>query len=863
MHKFLIILFCLLSINTFSQSVSGSIKDKKGDVLPFATVWVSDLNKGTLANEDGQYAIQVPIGNHELVFRFLGHSPNSKKVTIEKSTDKIEVNVVLEEQSVSLAEVNVGGLKEDPAIGIMRRMISMAPFHMKEVDQYSAKAYVKGVGKITSISKMMNALVGKKIEKEAGIKVGSTYVLEGINQVNYQKPNKITEKVLSNRNNLPSVLRNADAPNLRVTQTNFYSPKIWGYLISPVSPNAFQFYKFAYIGSFIVNGQTISKIQITPKSTYQDLFEGVISVVEDTWSIYSFSLNFKNSSGQFRMQQQNSLFQGVWMPINYDVNINFDAMGFGATFRYITQIKEYIIKVNPVLVVKPNIIEERLNKSLAKEIDREKVKDPKTALSSEVTRNKLKKILRKVDKAEKMEFLEKSEEKEIFTSDYVFEVDSMASKHDESFWVAERQVPLTEAEVIGYKQADSLQFLDKAKLAKDSLRNLPVFRWTDLIGSRTYIYEKRNLGPRLRLSSFAGGFNPVDGYTIQRNVEFRQTFSLSNYYSINANIRYAFSRIAINGDLGYLRNFDENRQRFSLGVGSNVYQINATNPVSESYNKFYALLLNENYLKLYQKNFVNVGYEYQLSSKIRFSGFFEFRYRKGLSNHVDQGFFSNSTFFTSNVPMNNELGNTSFQDNNQFYARFNMRWQPLSSWRRFNQVRRLSNNEGPTINFQLENGFINQTFSKISLSASQTISLNRLGQLSYFINYAQFLSKPTSFLDYQHFKGNEMDVVSSDRRMFYTLPNYIFSTNSSHIRAHIHWEPRKLIISQINLLNLYGIREHVGYNYLKIYAPIFKQDFHEISYGVSGIAKIVSLDLVYPIGNWVPERLKLVFRLPF
>ena len=863
MFKYLIILFCFLSINTFSQTVSGSIKDKKGDPLPFATVWVSDINKGTLANEDGQYAVQVPIGNHELVFRFLGHSPYSKKVTIEKSTDKIEINVVLEEQAVSLAEVNVGGLKEDPAIGIMRRMISMAPFHTKEVDQYSAKAYVKGVGKITSISKMMNALVGKKMEKEAGIKVGSTYLLEGINQVNYQKPNKITEKVLSNRNNLPAVLRNADAPNLRVTQTNFYSPKIWGYLISPVSPNAFQFYKFAYIGSFIVNGQTISKIQITPKSTYQDLFEGVISVVEDTWSIYSFSLNFKNSSGQFRMQQQNSLFQGVWMPINYDVNINFDAMGFGATFRYITQIKEYKIKVNPVLVVKPNIIEERLNKSLAKEIDREKVKDPKSALSSEVTRNKLKKILRQVDKTEKIEFLEKSEEKEIFTSDYVFEVDSMASKHDESFWVSERQVPLTEAEVIGYKQADSLQLLDRNKLTKDSLRNLPVFRWTDLIRARTYLYEKRNLGPSLRLSSLSGGFNPVDGYVIQRNIEFRHTFSLSNFYSINANFRYALARKAFNGDLGYTRNFDENRRRLILGAGSNVYQINATSPVSDVYNKFYALLLNENYLKLYQKNFLNVGYEYQVSSKIRFSGFFEFRYRKGLSNHVDQGLFSNSTFFASNTPMNNEFGNTSFQDNNQFYARFNMRWQPLSSWRRFNQVRRLSNNEGPTFNLQMENGFIDQPFSKISISANQTISLNRLGRLSYFINYSQFLEKPASFLDYQHFKGNEMDVVSNDRRMFYALPNYLFSTSSSHIRAHIHWEPRKLFFSQINLLNLYGIREHVGYNYLKIYAPIYKQDYHEISYGISGIAKIISMDLVYPMGNWVPERLKLVFRLPF
>jgi hypothetical protein len=42
---------------------------------------------------------------------------------------------------------------------------------------FTAKGYVKGAGKITSISKVMNALVGKKMEKEAGIKVGSTYVL--------------------------------------------------------------------------------------------------------------------------------------------------------------------------------------------------------------------------------------------------------------------------------------------------------------------------------------------------------------------------------------------------------------------------------------------------------------------------------------------------------------------------------------------------------------------------------------------------------------------------------------------------------------------------------------------------------------
>ena len=593
----LILFFSLVSIHTFSQTVSGFVKDKKGDALPFATVWVSDLNKGTLANEDGKYAVQVPIGNHELVFRFLGHSPYSKKVNIEKSTDKIEINVVLEEQAVSLAEVNVGGLKEDPAIGIMRRMISMAPFHTKEVDQYSAKAYVKGVGKITSISKMMNALVGKKMEKEAGIKVGSTYLLEGINQVNYQKPNKITEKVLSNRNNLPAVLRNADAPNLRVTQTNFYSPKIWGYLISPVAPNAFQFYKFAYIGSFTVNGQTISKIQITPKSSYQDLFEGVISVVEDTWSIYSFSLNFKNSSGLFRMQQQNSLFQGVWMPINYDVNINFDAMGFGATFRYITQVKEYSIKVNPAFVVKPTIIEERLHKDWAKEINKEKIASPKLALGKELTRKKLKKVLKEIEKQEKKEV--KSEE---FSSDYTITVDSSASLKKEDYWEAERQVPLTEAEVKGYKEADSLSVQDEKKRLKDSVNSLPRFRFGDIVNPRTYSYGQKGLGARLTLSGMQSGYNAVDGYHLGRGLDYRFTNKLSDYWETGFNVRYAFSRKAWNGSVNLVRNWDENRQRIDLSGGSTTQQINSTEPISDNINRFYALF-SQNYLRLYQKDF--------------------------------------------------------------------------------------------------------------------------------------------------------------------------------------------------------------------------------------------------------------------
>ena len=813
--------------------------------MPFATIWVNDLNRGTLANEEGKYAITLPKGEHEVVFRFLGHTPKSHTVTI---SGDLSLDVVLTEEAITLQDVNVGGLKEDPAIGMMRRMISMAPFHLKEIDRYSAKGYVKGAGKITSISKVMNALVGKKMEKEAGIKVGSTYVLEGINQITYTKPNKIEEKVVSNRNNLPSVIKNSGAPNLRITQTNFYQPKVWGSLISPISASAFSYYTFAYLGSFQLNGQTVSKIQVRPKSVSSDLFEGTLSIVEDTWSIYSFSLAFRNSQGYYTFQQQNALFQGVWMPINYDVNVNFEAMGFGATFRYITQVKEYSIKVNPAFVVKPTIIEERLHKDWAKEINKEKISTPKLALSSDITRKKLKKVLKELDKEEKKEV------KEEFSSDYTFTVDSTASTKKEEFWEAERQVPLTEAEVKGYKEADSLYVQDDKKRLKDSVNALPRFRYGDIFNARTYSYGQKGLGARLSVSGFQSGYNAVDGASLGRSVDYRFTYKLADYWGTGLNIQYAFSRKAWNGSVYAERNWDENRQRIRFSGGSSVLQINNTEPISSSVNLIYALFLSQNYLKLYQKDFIQASYSYQLNAKWNVSSTLEYRNRSSLVNHESNGFFFKERTFESN--------GDSFAANSQLLASIRLRFQPLASWRRFNGARRLSNELGPTFMLNMENAGGDYAYSRLSFQISQNISLANWGDLNYRISGAHFMNKPSILIDYQHFKGNEVNVVSGQTD-FLALPYYQLSNPNGYFKVILTWEPRKFILTQNAFLSLYGLKEKVGYTYLQTSISSQVINYQEISYGLTGIGKILGIDLVYPMGTVVPEKWKVLVRLPF
>lgn len=839
-----LLLLLLTCISLQAQTLSGTIRSNKGELMPFSSLWVTDLNKGTLANEEGKYAITLPQGEHEVVFRFLGHTPKAHKVTI---SGNLSLDVVLAEEAVTLQDVNVGGLKEDPAIGMMRRMISMAPFHLKEIERYSAKGYVKGAGKITSISKMMNALVGKKMEKEAGIKVGSTYVLEGINQITYSKPNKIEEKVLSNRNNLPAVLKNSGAPNLRITQTNFYLPKVWGSLISPIAPSAFSFYNFAYLGSFQLNGQTVSKIQVRPKSTSDDLFEGTLSIVEDTWSIYSFSLAFRNSQGYYTFQQQNALFQGVWMPVNYDVNINFNAMGFGATFRYITQVKEYSIKVNPAFVVKPTIIEERLHKNWAKEINKEKIASPKLALGKELTRKKLKKVLKELDK------VEKKEKKEEFSSDYTISVDSSVATRKEEYWEAERQVPLTDAEVKGYKEADSLSVQDEKKRLKDSVNALPRFRNSDIFLGRVYNYGQKGIGSRLTMSSFESGYNAVDGYQLRRGLTYRYTYKLSDYWETGFNVRYAFSRKAWNGSLNLVRNWDENRQRIELSGGSTTQQINSTEPISDNINRFYALF-SQNYLRLYQKDFIKALYGVQLDAKWNMNTVLEFRSRNSLVNHEETGFFFRERRFASNGP--------SFLSSKQVFGSIQFRYQPFATWRRYNGSRRLSNESGPTISGIYEQALGDDAYSKISFQISQRIPLANWGEFTYRITAAHFINKPSLMLDYQHFKGNEINVSSGDYS-FLALPYYTLSNPGGHLKAFLTWEPRKFILTQNGFLSLYGLKEKVGYSYLQTTFNSQTVHYQELTYGLTGIGKILGIDLVYPVGNVVPEKWKVLVRLPF
>lgn len=868
MKKYLIItiLFAFGFQVALAQRIQGIVKSNTGEVLPFATIWVENLNKGTIANENGQYQFSLGAGEHRVVFRYLGYEPKTILVKLTSGDTEKELNISLKEQVVTLQDVKVGGLKEDPAIGIIRRMISMAPYHLKELKSYSAKAYIKGSGKIKSLSKVLEWTVGKKMEKDAGIKVGSIYMLEGVNQLTYQKPNRIQERVISNRNNLPGPLRES-AVNLRVAQTNFYRPKVWGSLISPIAPNAFSFYNFSYLGSFKVNDQTISKIQVRPKVVSDDTFEGVLNVVEDTWSIYSFELRFKDANTNSTFRQQNAQFYGVWMPVQYEVKSNVDIMGIGASFDYVTQIKEYTIKVDPAFVVKPQIIEERLEKDLAKEIDQKKIRnvdEAKKAVSGEITRKKLKKALKQIEKEEKKENLDVKQS--IYESEYDFEVDSLAKAKPESFWEKERDIPLTEQEVKAYHEADSIYAAGAEKRRKDSINNLPRFKFLQLISGKTYDYSKKGIGVTFQISGLKYDFNAINGNILGYQLDWTNRFSSQNYQKWQLKLQWPSKPSTLYGALDFQRTFQNGRQIFGFQVSNELSQVNGNNPISNALNSFYTVLFNRNYARFYQKQSLGLNYRNRISPKILLLFEGEYRNRMAIENGYTQGLFKNNLFFRPNLIENKDLGQFSTSPDHQVFVKAGIRWQPQALLRRFNKSVYLSNSRGLIFQLDYGQGMVENPFKFLELSVTNRLDLNRLGTLNYQLKGKFFLQKPTNFIDFTHFNGNEINFISTNSTnefSYRVLPYYLYSTDGASIRGNFSWEPRKLLLSRVTPLYLYGIRESLHYNAIYLPNRVDSKYYQEISYRLNGIFGMFGLEVVRPIGNWIPEQTKVLISVPF
>ena len=275
---------------------------------------------------------------------------------------------------------------------------------------------------------------------------------------------------------------------------SFYEPAI-AEVVTPLSPKAFSYYKFEYLGSFKDNQYEISKIKVIPRSRGDNVFEGVIFIVEDWWSIHSLDMRVVKLGIKAQVKQiYNPIDDKAWLPISIQYRADGKIFGFDFEFNYQATLKDYKIKLNPALVVpEMKLIDEKIQKEEAKKIEKKYSKkdqqlQERLASGKEVTNKELRQMIKEYEKEEQKQ----TKEPEVI-SESTFKIDSSAYKKDSTFWAEIRPVALSKQEERGYKIRDSMSVVEKQREEGDTLRSKKGkkgFQVTDLLVGDSYRVSK-------------------------------------------------------------------------------------------------------------------------------------------------------------------------------------------------------------------------------------------------------------------------------------------------------------------------------------------------------------------------------------
>lgn len=105
MNRFLFIVLSLLCANSYAQNVvKGKVLEQSTQTaIPYATVYLPELETGTVTDEKGEFSLELSKGTHKLIFSYIGFQsqplnisvPSEDYITIELLKSAMEMEEVI------------------------------------------------------------------------------------------------------------------------------------------------------------------------------------------------------------------------------------------------------------------------------------------------------------------------------------------------------------------------------------------------------------------------------------------------------------------------------------------------------------------------------------------------------------------------------------------------------------------------------------------------------------------------------------------------------------------------------------------------------------------------------------------------
>ncbi len=857
----------------FPQVLKGTVKDTDGNPIPYATIYFREIRQGTVANSKGDYEIRIPEGKYTVIYQSLGYSPEERIVTITRST--FTLNITLQIQYYQIPEIRITASGEDPAYGIMRKVIGLAPYHLNQISYYKAEVYLKGTLVVNRIPRLLQQSIKAEARNRKGsgvnsniIKEGETYLMESFNEIEFTAPDRYVQRVISSQSTFPE--QNDQISPMDFIQASFYQPVIAGMAISPLSPNAFSHYRFKYDGVSVQGDYYIDRIQVIQRRKSQQLFEGTIYVIEDLWCLHSIDLVNENIAGKIRIQQlYTPVKDDIWMPVSYKFDMNISIIGVRADAGYGSSIKYRDLMVNPELR-KPEP-----GKSVF--ANRKQIPVARPDSSTSRTREQIERILSKGelssrDMVKLSSLLEKESRNSMPDSirnslelkertTYIIEKD--AGKKDSAFWAEIRPIPLSENEMQSLKLAGKLnpvlmvekERVDTLKPAAGQIKQkrrtgypgkiLFGSTWSDTSG---FSFGFDGL---IRLKNI--NFNTVDGFIYGTGLNIGKRWRNSNSFNLYSDLRYAFSRETFMWRLNGQYRFNKMKQSSIYWQSGMISRdIGTAGGINPTLNSITSLFLKRNYLKLYDSRYVTAGFRQELVNGLYLDISSGFDNRKVLENTTDFAFIKSDREYTPNVPVNpylelpplSEIYN--LKDNQQISFKLAFQFTPMQKYRISNNSKIPAGSEYPTFSLtykHLINRFIQQDMiPEITLEHHDFLMLEiyQRKEIGAFNEYywrlrsgGYFNNKGITFFDFSHFNPQPFPLLINNYEDAFRLKVY-YSLSTPHLFAELHMKYTSpyILIKLLPILSNTLMRENLS---ISFYQSGSKSAYTELGYSISEI----------------------------
>jgi hypothetical protein len=868
-HAIRILLIILATTSlSHAQILKGRITSQSGDPIPYSTVFIRELKQGTTSNTKGDYEIRLPAGEYTIIYQSLGYEPILFTITL---TDKpLTKNVILQVQYYQIPEVRITASGEDPAYGIMRKAIGLAPYYLNNISHYKADVYLKGNLVINKIPKLIKKSMEREARKESGsssgnktMKEGEVYFMESYNEIEFTAPDKYVQKVISFNSTFPE--EGNEISPMQYISASFYQPVIGDMAISPLSPNAFSHYNFKYLGASPQGNYTINKIQVIPKRKSQQLLEGTIYIIDDLWCLQSVDLTNENLAGIIRVQQLYIPVQDdIWMPVSHKFEVNIGIMGFKADAGYAVSVKYNDVKPNLVLQ-KPKILSAEYSAGI-------RTTEPASDTSKTKTKKQIDKILEKEelsnrDMVKLSRLMQKESEKSIDDSirnnleikdntTHIIEKD--AAKKDSAYWAEIRPIPLSDIEIRSLKINDSIKAESSLRELKsdtaaapgkkekskffEGIKHLGLgYTWSDTSG---FSFTNGGLIDLKNLS-----FNTVDGAVYGIDFRFSKSWKENNKsLTVFPDIRWAFSRKKLMWRINasYIFNGMKQRELF-LRTGMTSKDIGNGGGINPLLNSISTLLLEQNWLKLYESDYLTLGYRSEIVNGLNLELTSAFELRKVLENTTDFTLVNTSREYSDNIPDNSYLSPGSdpvyaLRDQDHLSIAAKITYVPYQRYR-IDKGRKIpAGSDWPTFNLTWEHGIndfgnrgekVNH-YDMIKAESHKSYDIGAFSEFRWRVKAGGFLdNRDLTFYDFFHFNPQAIPLLINDYEDAFMIPAY-YSTSTPEVfgEVHLKYTTPYLLLKLLPGLSNTLMRENIIFSCL---GSRYHANYIEIGYSMSEI----------------------------